>query len=102
MAQDYTIPELSDPVNRGSDRVLTLSQMKDRPPIDSTGMTDKRLFTGENKLHGIKDPLYDLWHIRFEQGTIPEDLRQSFTSFAILFKHVKAYYNKRNIEVSEV
>lgn len=76
--------------------------MKDRPPVDNAGMIDKRLFSGENNLLALKDPVYDLWYIRYEHGTIPEELRQSFTSFTMLFKHAKTFFNKRNIEISEV
>lgn len=102
MAQNNPLYELNEPTLRGSDRIISLRQMKDKPPLDTAGMIDKRLFSGENKLHAIKDPIYDLWHLRFEQGTIPEELRQSFTNFTILMKHAKAYYNKRNVEIFEV
>jgi len=39
---------------RSDDRVLTLTQMDEKAPVSTTGLLDRRLFSGETKLHAIK------------------------------------------------
>ena len=87
---------------RGTDRVLSLSQIDGKAPISSTGMTDRRLFTGETQMHGVMDPQTCLWSIRYEGGKLPIELEQRFTSFQALLKHAQEYFQKRNVKIEEL
>lgn len=87
---------------KSPDRVLVLSVMEGKKPISTTGAADPRLFTGENKLHAIMDSATCLWRFKYDMGTVPEILKCSFTSFTALKKFAEQYYNKRNIEITEV
>jgi len=84
----------------GNDRVIQLRPIEGKQ-LDSTGMVDKDLFIGTNKLHGIYDDNLQLWYVKFDSGKIPAPLKQRWTSFQQLFKSVKAYYLARNIEIQE-
>jgi hypothetical protein len=85
-----------------TDRVLVLSVIDGQRPLSSTGLADPRLFTGENKLHAIKDPQTCMWFLKYEQGGIPPVLKQMFTSFKMLLKFTRDYFEKRNIEIKEI
>lgn len=87
---------------RSTDRVLVLSVMDGKKPLDSIGNSDKRLFTGENKLHAIVDTQSMLWKLKYDMGAVPQLLQGVFTSFAALKKHAEGYYKLRNIEIKEV
>lgn len=95
-----------DPKNnsklRGDDRVFVLSMIDDKAPLTSLGLVDKRLFSGENRLHAIKDPQFGLWTLKYEAGSVPEALKQQFTGFKILLKFITEYFAKRNIKIEEV
>jgi len=84
-----------------SDRKLILRPMEGGA-VNVIGVVDKRLFTGENYLHAIKDPQNSLWSLRYDAGLVPAPLQQRFTSFNILFKHASEYFKKRNVEIVEV
>jgi len=89
--------------NRSSDRILELKVIDNKAPISSTGLIDKRLFSGENRLHGIADPQYGHWSFKYDNGTLPPVLKeQRFTSFKALFNYAQDYFKKRNIEITEV
>lgn len=88
--------------NASLDRVLVLSPIDDKSPLSSTGMVDPRLFTGENKLHAIRDEQTALWHFKYESGVLPPQLKQQFTGFKALRKHAEDYFKKRNIQIKEV
>lgn len=94
----------SSPSNlRSDDRIIMVKPIAGKDSLDSKGLTDKRLWTGENKVHGIRDPYTGLWYIRYELGAPPPAVRdQNFTSFKSLLEYVKEYFSKRNIEVTEV
>lgn len=85
-----------------NERGLVLKTVEGKYTKNNSGLTDSRLFTGDNKLLAIFDPNIRLWYLRYEVGLIPMALRQNFTSFNTLIKYVKAYFLKRNIEVKEV
>lgn len=87
---------------RSDDRVLVLSVMEGMKPLNTLGTQDPRLFNGENKLHGMKDPVTNLWRFKYDQGIVPPPLKGSFTSFRALLKHAHEYYSKRNILITEV
>lgn len=86
---------------RSFDRILVLKAINGRP-TDEKGMVDKRLFTGENKLHAIMDTRNCTWTLKYEMGGIPPTLKGTFTNFPSILKHAREYYLKRNIEITEV
>jgi hypothetical protein len=83
------------------DRILVLKTKDGSKPKSSTGLIDPRLFTGENKLHVIQDKT-SLWIFKYEQGGLPEPLRQRFTTFDIALAQAKKYFASRNVEIIEV
>jgi len=84
------------------DRVLVLKPIEGKPTKSASGTVDKRLFTGENTLHAFQDEETCLWGFRYDSGILPGGLQQKFTSFSKAFQHAKDYYDRRNIEISEV
>lgn len=84
------------------DRILVIRPMEGKDPVAVTGIIDKRLFTGDNKLHAIMDTQTSLWSLKYEQGGLPEPLKQRFTSIKKLMDFVTAYFAKRNVEIKEV
>lgn len=94
----------SSPSNvRSDDRILVIRPVEGKDPLSSKGLTDKRLWTGENKVHAILDPMTMLWCIRYEIGAPPPAVRdQNFTSFRALMIYIKDYFEKRNLEIVEV
>lgn len=99
MAYEYTVAPIE---NHTADRIFTLEQIDKEKPMSSTGLVDKRLFTGENKLHAIIEQDSSLWKMKYDSGNIPEQLRQRFTTFALLKKHAEDYFSKRNIKITEI
>jgi hypothetical protein len=87
---------------RSSNRILVLRPKEGTKAISSTGLVDHRLFKSENSLHAIMDESTCLWRMKYEQGMVPSELRQAFTSFKKLKDHAERYYNARNIEIKEV
>jgi hypothetical protein len=87
---------------KSNERYVLLKQMEGQDPLNSKGMVDKRLFTGENKLLVTLDPQDSLWSIKFEKGLTPGNLTQRFTAFSKAVKHIKDYYAKRNIEIDKI
>lgn len=87
--------------NRKTDIVLVL-KAKDGSPLNSMGLLDRRLFTGENNLHVKLDPQTCLWHLYYDNGNIPAALRQRWTSFDLAYKFVETYLKTRNLEISEI
>jgi hypothetical protein len=87
--------------NIGPDRILGLKVIDGKKPLDSKGLVDSRLFTGDNHLHAIQDS--GLWHLKYEQGNLPPALHgQRWTSFPRLLTAVQKYFRERNIEVNEI
>jgi hypothetical protein len=84
------------------DRVLVLKPIEGKKPLNNSGVADPKIFTGENKLHAIMDPLTCLWRLKYDNGVIPEGLKGNFTNFTALKKFAEAFYIKRNIEIVEV
>lgn len=87
---------------RKSDRILVLEIEDNKKALSSVGLTDSRLFKGENKLHAVMDPNNCLWSFKYEVGGLPPVLKQKFTSFGMLLDHAKDYYKSRNILIKEV
>jgi hypothetical protein len=88
----------------GNDRVFVLKQIEGKDPVDTRGLFDKRLFTGENKLHAIRDEMSTwLWYFKYDTGILPEYLRgRRYTKFNEAVKDVEKYFNSRNIKIEEV
>jgi hypothetical protein len=85
-----------------TDRVLVLEVMEGERALSSTGLVDTRLFTGENKLHAVLDHSSMLWHLKYDDGIVPQPLKQQFTGFGALYKFCEDYFKKRNIKIKEV
>lgn len=86
---------------RSQDRILVLEPI-DGDPKTTTGIIDRRIFTGENKLHAIQNPQNSLWYFKYESGILPQPLKMQFTSFNKMLAHAKDYFSRRNIVIKEV
>lgn len=86
---------------RSDDRVIKLSKIEGKSPLSTNGLVDNRLFTGDNKLHAVREP-NGLWSLYYERGTLETALRVKFTSYPALIKYLEDYYRKRNIKIEEV
>jgi hypothetical protein len=53
----------------------------------------------DNKLHA--KAVGTLWQLNFEDGRLPEPLKQRWTKYSTLLKAVKDYYALKNIEITE-
>lgn len=83
---------------RKTDRVLRL-KAREGGSKSSTGLVDKRLFTGDNSLHVIQND-QGLWNFKYAEGAVPPVLKnQSFTSFDLAYSHAKRYFDTRNVEI---
>lgn len=85
-----------------NDRVLVLKTMDGKSPKDSRGIVDSRLFTGENKIHGVYDERTGLWNLRYETGALPGAMQQKFQTFTELEDFARKYFKTRNVEIIEV
>lgn len=88
--------------NQKTDIILVLRPMEGKDALNSIGLVDKRLFKGENKLHAIMDTQTCLWHLKMDNGIVPQSFQQQFTSFGKLLNFVKDYYARRNVEIAEI
>lgn len=96
------IDELRRNSNRSTDRILKLEQIDGKATYNSTGLIDRTLFTGDNKLHAIMDLSTCLWSCKYERGEVPQVIQQKFTSFKKLFDYLTTYFGKRNVKITEV
>jgi hypothetical protein len=89
---------------RSDDRTIVIRPMEGKPNLSSTGLVDARSFAdGSNNLHAIKDPQFNLWYLKLENGALPPALKgQKFTKFDSLLEFTKKYFATRNLEVVEV
>lgn len=88
---------------RSTDRVLELAPMEGETALSYSGAPDKRLFTGEQKLHLKMDPQSCLWYFQWEQnGIIPGGLKGRFTGFRAGLKHAEDYFKKRNVRITQI
>lgn len=87
---------------KSPDRILVLKAMEGKKPLNTIGVSDPRLFTGENKLHAVMDTNSCLWHLKYDMGIVPEAMKGTFTGFKALKKFADEYYGRRNIEIVEV
>lgn len=85
------------------DRVLVIKPIPGQDVKDSRGIIDRRLFTGENNLRIVRDPLDDLWYFKYDYGAVPPVIRsQKFTGFSKAYKYVERYLTKRGLQILEV
>lgn len=85
-----------------NDRVLVLQTIDGKTAKSSAGTIDNRLFTGQNKLHGVYDERTGLWNMRYETGGLPGALMQKFGTFEQLEDFARKYFKTRNVEVVEI
>ena len=85
-----------------TDRIMVLEVIDGKKPISNIGLVDPRLFTGENKLHAVKDPQTNLWNFKYEYGVLPPQLKGQYTGFNQLKKVCEDYFEKRNMRLKEV
>jgi len=87
---------------KSNTRQLKLTAMDGKPPTDSKGMVDKRLFSGENSLYAVMEPQTSLWSLKYEHGQVPTALQSNWTTFQGAYKEAKIYFNNRNVEITEI
>lgn len=88
---------------KSNDRVLVLKPIDNKAPLNSIGLVDKRLFTGDNRLRAIKNEQTNLWSFKYDKGILPPALRnENFTSFYKLKSFAEIYFKTRNIQITEV
>jgi len=87
---------------RSLDRVLVLKIKDGKLPTSSTGMVDTRLFSRDNNLHAKMNTTNSLWSFAYDEGMLPQPLKQQFTSFSKALKCAREYFEKRNVEITEV
>lgn len=85
-----------------NDRVLILKVMEGKKATDTMGRVDGRLFTGDNKLHGVYDPRTGMWNMRYDTGALPGGLQEKFLDFSSLVDHAKRYFATRNVEIAGI
>lgn len=85
-----------------TDRVIVLEPIDNKDPKNAKGNIDPKIFSGENKLHAIMDEESTHWFLKYDNGGLPEPLKQRFTSFKTLLQHVEGYFRTRNLKVKEV
>ena len=90
-------------INISNNRTILLEKMPGKTVIDNTGAKDYRDFQTSTPLRAIRNDDTNLWAMRYDPpAVIPEILRQQFTTFDGLLKHVTTYFNKRNIRIKEI
>jgi len=94
---------VNDNTIRSTDRILSLSVIDGEKAKSSTGLVDTRLFTGAQKLHLKMDPQSCLWTFQYDSnGLLPAGLQGSFTGFKAGIKFAREYFQKRNIQITEI
>ena len=85
-----------------TDRVIKLAPIDGTKPKNAMGQVDPKIFTGENNLHAIRDEETCHWYLKYDNGGLPEGLRQRWTSLKMLLNTVEIYFKNRNIKITEV
>lgn len=98
----YDIEERRKNKMNSDDRVLVLKVIDGKKAMNSSGLVDPRLFTGENRLHAVFDTRTGMWNMRYETGGLPGALQQKFVEFSDLVEAAKKYYAGRNIEIVDI
>jgi hypothetical protein len=89
-----------DKVLLSNERVFKLTSLSNSPK-NSKGVTDPRLFTGENKLFIRCGPGNNLWTFFYKEGMVPPRLQQRFTSYQQAFNFAHSYFKGRNVLLEE-
>lgn len=97
----FDIQDQSSSKMRSSKRAFVLEAINGRPE-DTSGMVDKRLFTGENNLNAVMNEQTTLWSLQYDKGIVPEPLKQQFTSFKKAKDFVEGYFRRRKIRIKEI
>lgn len=91
------------PKMASTDRVLVLAPVEGAKTLSSKGLTDNRLFTGDNKLHVVREEDTGFWYFKMDKGGLPPHLdERRFTGYSAALKYTKDYYKTRNVEIKEV
>ena len=96
------VAEIEKQKMRSTDRILVLQPMEGKKATTTTGLVDTRLFKGGNRLHAVRDKTTSLWYMKYDEGILPDPLKQKFTSFKSLADYARAYFEKRNIQIVEI
>lgn len=88
--------------NKTTDRIISLTPMEGHSVTSDKGLIDRRLFTGENRLHACMADDGCLWYLKYDSGILPGALRQQFTGFNKLMTFTTEYFKKRNVIAKEV
>lgn len=102
MLLNYDIENRRKAKMHSDHRVIGLKPMDGKKARDAAGMVDSRLFNGENKLHANYIDRTGMWKLHYDVGSLPGGLQMAFTTFSDLLTHVKNYFRKRNVEVTDV
>lgn len=86
---------------RSNDIIFELKP-RDGGAASTSGLIDKALFTGGNRLHAIMDTQTCLWSLKYESGKVPPVFQQRFTSFSKVHRFVQDYFDRRNVEITNV
>jgi len=86
---------------RSDDRILVL-EITDGRALNSAGLLDNRLFKGENRLHAVRDPMSSLWYMKYDNGILPQPLRQRFSSFNKLVDYTTLYFKRRGVKIEKI
>jgi hypothetical protein len=84
------------------DRIIILKPEPGKTVKNGLGLVDPRLFTGENKLHALKESVSGLWYLKYEAGGVPGALKQKWTGYNALLRATEDYFKKRNIRIESV
>jgi hypothetical protein len=104
MNLNFTIDPNKPRVGRklSDDRILELEQIPGENTKTESGAIDNRLFKGENKLHIVKDPQFNMWKFKMEKGMTPGGLEGVYTSFPKALVFAESYFKRRGVRIKAV
>jgi hypothetical protein len=88
------------PEVQSGNRLLVLKRVEGESIKNSAGITDNRLFTGQNEVRAVFEGT--LWQVKYSIGDVPPVLKQKFTSFKKLLEFVEPYYRKRGLAIVDI
>lgn len=89
--------------NAKDDRIIHMAVKEGEKIKGPTGLVDNRLFTGGNKLHAIFEGHTCLWYLKYDNGALPEPLRDKrYTSFKKAVEAAEIYFGKRGLEITKI
>lgn len=85
-------------IKRKTDRILELERID--PKKKEVGLFDPRVFTGDNNLRIVLNPMTSFWTIKYDRGIPPGPLRtERFTSFNEAYRYTEDYMKTKNIKI---